>query len=192
MITYIITNKFKLAVIGLITVNTFLLLYFIFGYGTIKIDMPPNSTVYLNENAKGNKNSLVVRPGVYTIRIANKDVSAQTYTIRVMPFSTKTVIATKNDPISIFKEAVNTPYIGGEYNIVKAIPVNNDWLVAKYEQARNGNVTIVAARYIFNKWYIVASYPNDFSTDSIKDQLNKLPDDVQIVYNDTRRIEDED
>jgi hypothetical protein len=184
--------NWRLLVVILVCINIGVLLYAFFGFGTVKIEKPDNANTYLNENFMGNKESLQLRPGTYTIRISGSGTSAKTFTVSVYPFTSKTVIAEATTPLNIFKEATGTPYFGGEYKELESVYIKNDWLVARYEQTKNANVITVAFRFAYDKWNVVAYYPNSDSDESLTTQINRLPTEVANTFNEIRRVRDED
>jgi hypothetical protein len=172
--------------------NALAIIYLAFGFGTVQLDKPADATIFLEENSKGTVSSLSLRPGLYTLRFGHKDLSTKSYTVRVLPFIGTTIVADKASPIDVLKEAVETPYVGGEYTVTKHAYINDSWLVAKYESTKNNNSTTVVFRFIFGKWYVVVYYPNDNSSESLLSQLNKLPEDILATFNKIRRITNED
>lgn len=184
--------NWRVLFVVLVCINIGALLYVFFGFGTVKIEKPDNANTYLNENLMGNKETLQLRPGTYTIRISGSSITAKTYTVRVYPFMSTTVIAEATTPLNIFKEATGTPYFGGEYKELESVYKKNDWLIARYEQMKNANVITVAYRFAYDKWNVVAYYPNSDSDESLTTQLNRLPTDVVNTFNDMRRVRDED
>jgi hypothetical protein len=184
--------NWRLLVIILVCINICALVYVFFGFGTVKIEKPDNANTYLNENFMGNKETLQLRPGSYTIRISGSGTSVKTFTVRVYPFASKTVNAEATTPLNIFEEATGTPYFGGEYKELESVYKKNDWLVARYEQTKNANVITVAFRFAYDKWNVVAYYPNSDSDESLTTQINRLPTEVANTFNEMRRVRDED
>jgi hypothetical protein len=182
----------KLVFIILIVLNILTLVYVFFGFGTITINKSDSDIVYVNENNVGNKDTLELRPGTYVIKILGSNSSNKAQEVTVLPFATKVVTSEPLTPLDIFTQATATPYAGGEYEELQSSYLENGWLVAKYEQTKNANVITVAYRFAFDKWNVIAYYPNSTSNEPLNAQLNRLPADVLAVFNEARKIQDED
>lgn len=182
----------KRLIIALVALNSILFIYLLFGFGKVSFSGAEYETLYVNENNVGNKKNLSLRPGTYTLRASGSQVTTDTYKITVYPFIAKIIPLKKSTPDTILVDAKLGPPLDSPYTSKKSSFVHDGtWLVAKYENNRNGNRLVVAFRYMLGDWRAIAYSPNENTVISTEKQNSMLPSDVLIEYESLKEITDE-
>lgn len=183
---------YRIIALMLIFINIFLIIYLLFGFGKVSINNNQVSVFYVNENRLDSTKSISLRPGKYTIRVANKDISSEPKDVWVWPFITNKIQIEKSNPSNIFKYSNNKPLTAGEIELLSSeYSKDQNWLVAKYLEKDTGNQYTMIFKYTLDQWQNIAYYPNE-SNEMDDENILLVPDDVIAIYNRIKQPGDED
>lgn len=145
------------------------------GYGTLHLDkLPPNTTVQINA-VTVHKNSLKLRPGLYTISVTSPKYYTSYETVRISLFGTRvyTPKQTVRTTSSIANAALGAVGVVGAPEGVGLQWFDNDtWTVMNIGP---GTPSVLAAHYQDGRWTrVYKSHSSDSSTQLPAEVLNAV------------------
>lgn len=167
------------AIIALICINVFLVIYLFFGFSTITTTKD-SSTIYVNGNKFANVSHVTLRPGVYTIEISSKDTKPVQQKIVALPFVPKKIELQKVEPIDTFVSARNAPPDANKYTDIRGGFLNDGyWYVGSFRTQDGESFYYAAIQYVFGEWQIQKIIPSD-TTEG--DDVSMLPNNVAAAF----------
>ena len=182
----LITNQkiIRTLILLMIVLNVFLILYLVFGFGTLRISATADGTrVFIDENLiDSSTKELRLRPGTYTVRYAGKSDSPEPQTVRVSLFKTTVSAPDPANPINILVNSRLAPQSAGKITVKESwYSSDGNWMIASYAIGESEKPLVVAIRFIETSWQTIATYPG--SSNEPFDQItSKLPTDIAVKF----------